>query len=70
MISSVVGLVLQTLGFRNADSCLMKPEIMVGKLGVGFGRDPFTSGRRVMRQGHIFLVKLLGVSAELYIRAV
>ena len=50
--------------------CLMKPEIVIGELRIGFGGDSFAGGRRVVRQREIFLVQLLRVAAELHIGTV
>ena len=49
---------------------LMKPEIMIGELRIGFGGDSLAGGCRVMRQREIFLVQLLRVAAELHIGTV
>ncbi len=52
------------------DGGLMKPEIMIGELGVGLGGDPLAGGGGIMRQCQIFLVQLLRVAAKLHLRPV
>lgn len=56
--------------FGGIDSRLVKAEIMIRKLGIRLSCDPLACGGGVMRQCQIFLVQLLCISAQLYIRTV
>ena len=52
------------------DRRLMQAVVMIRKLRIGLGGDPFTGGGGVMRQRQIFLVQLLRVATQLHIRPV
>ena len=52
------------------DGGLMKPEIMIGELGVGLGGGRLAKNEGTMRQGQIVPVQLLRVAAKLHLRPV